>query len=108
MSFDLHQKYLNEIIKNCKSKYGIQVCVITQIVKDSELYEFMYLDNCQPPNLIYKSKFYDIIPGLLENKYTVIIVEYIKSFHSDSIFELEIICTHHPVQKFLTLPPLFF
>jgi len=84
--------------KECADRYGIKTCILIEMLKDT--FELRVLD-CPVYNRIQvpKKRFYEIIPKMLMNKYTVVVIEQYP--HSK-----EITAVHLPVQSHLTTPPI--
>lgn len=92
---------LNVILKQ---RYGIRTCMMTEVEED--MFETKLLDqheNMDTSLLIRRARLYEAIPRLLDNKYTVVIIEII----SKSPCLKDITAVHLPVQSYLNTPPLF-
>jgi hypothetical protein len=84
----------------CIDRYGSKTCILFQIT--DEVYELRMLDKTMEDINVTKKHFFEIIPKLLSNKYTVVIVEKCLCLNN----KLEIKAIHLPVQSHLTIPPI--
>lgn len=83
-----------DIDKECIAKYGLRSCVLYE--KNRMIYESRMLDNPRKNKYINKHECAELIPDLLKQKYTIIIIE-----------NKEIIAVHLPVvQSHMFLPPI--
>lgn len=83
----------NEFDKECCNRYGKHTCILYEI--NNVKFEVRKLDLQMPLQLIDKQGFFEMIPKLLVEKYTVVIVE-----------KGEITSVHLPVQSQLATPPI--
>jgi uncharacterized membrane protein YbaN (DUF454 family) len=79
--------------KECIEKYGKKSCILYE--KNNVTYESRLLDNPMYNKQINKYEFAELIPNLLKEKYTIIIIQ-----------NQEIVAVHLPVQSQLFLPPI--
>lgn len=83
----------NDIDRECVAKYGLKSCVLYE--KNRMTYESRILDNPRKNKYINKNECAELIPELLKQKYTIIIIE-----------NKEIIAVHLPMQSQMFLPPI--
>ncbi len=86
--------------EECYRRYGSKTCMLYQI--SVENFELQSLDYGLESRVVRKSEFYELIPRLIEKKYTVVIVEQ-KTVLSKT---KEITTVHFPVQSQLAIPPI--
>jgi len=85
--------------KECHQRYGSHTCILIQC--DDDIYEFRLLDNLSTATTITKRTFVDLIPQMLSQNYTVVIVENTLGIGK------EVRAVHLPKQTQLTTPPIF-
>jgi hypothetical protein len=83
----------DDINKECIAKYGLKSCILYE--KNENVYESRVLDNSLDNKYINKYECAELIPNLLKQKYTIIIIE-----------NQEIVAVHLPVQSQMFLPPI--
>lgn len=84
-----------------KQRYGVRTCTLTE--KDKDMFETNLLDQHDETNLlIRRTRLYEAIPRLLDNRYTVVVIEII----SQSPLIKDITAVHLPVQAYLNTPPI--
>lgn len=74
--------------KYCLDTYGNRTCILFEI--DTNKFEVRFL-NKQSKNTIYRNCFYKEIPNLVEDRYTVVVVENIPKINKK-----EIVAIHSP------------
>lgn len=84
--------------KECLERYGPMTCILFEMKDSSNIfYETRYLNNlCDEKKLINKDVFYELIPYLLSEKYTVVVVEEVDNKH-------EITAIHKPTGDFFSI-----
>ena len=86
--------------KECLDRYGMKTCVLFESSKDIfDMRPLDYDNKSQTKLKIARAKLYEAIPKLLMNRYTVVIVEMVDTFH-------EVTAVHLPVQCALNTPPI--
>jgi hypothetical protein len=86
--------------KECLEQYGAHTCILYETFFKN--YQIHILDNQQiVQKYINKHDFYKIIPTMLQQTYTVIIVELKYAHH-------EITAVHLPKQLYLITPPIIY
>lgn len=91
----------------CRHRYGDKTCILYQIDNDNVTYQARVLDgngtdgNNNSPYIykVEKNSFYVLIPKLLVQNYTVVIVEKLNNIK-------DITAVHLPVQIQLSNPPI--
>lgn len=86
-----------------KQRYGIRTCMMTEVEQD--MFETKLLDqhdNTDMCLLIRRSRLYEAIPRLLDNRYTVVVIEIISNIPTVK----DITAVHLPVQAYLNTPPI--
>jgi hypothetical protein len=74
--------------KYCLDTYGNRTCILFET--DTNKFEVRFL-NKQSKNTIYRNSFYKEIPNLVEDRYTVVVVENIQKINKK-----EIVAIHSP------------
>lgn len=87
----------------CIERYGKQTCILYQIdqnkssLNNVNLYKLRYLDDSfLNDKIVGKTEFYELIPYLLEKKYTVVVAELVCGSHI-------VIATHRPNGEIFSL-----
>lgn len=93
-------KDLGNLQNFCIERYGYKTYMFIQKNINSVFYDLNCLDHSEHSKIINQNDFYKIIPELLDNKYTVVIINWL------DIKYMDIIAVHQPAQKQLNLPPL--
>jgi regulator of extracellular matrix RemA (YlzA/DUF370 family) len=79
--------------KHCELTYGKRTCILFET--DSDKFQVRFLNktgtNIQHTNIIHRNSFYKEIPNLVEDAYTVVVVEQI-----ENIGKKEIVAIHSP------------
>ncbi|NBP01180.1 MAG: hypothetical protein EBU90_13785 [Proteobacteria bacterium] len=86
--------------QECRERYGSYTCIFFETSKNR--FEVRLLDGSQDPGLIYfidRMNLVEMIPKMLVNRYTVVIVEEIRKTK-------EITAVHLPMQSQLNTPPI--
>jgi hypothetical protein len=82
----------------CYNRYGPKTCLLVETQKN--IYKLRLLDNANcTKEYVQKSAFYEFIPLMLMQRYTVVIVEKFEKID-------EITAIHLPVQSQLNTPPI--
>ncbi len=89
---------LEQFRGQCTTQYGPHTCILIQ--NGTTNFQMHFLDKHTETSLVNKTDFYYIIPNLLQNKYTVVVIEI------QTPFKHEITAIHMPKQTHLTIPPL--
>lgn len=89
-------KYIHFDIE-CIQRYGEKTCLLHQI--DSLLFQVRVLDKDIPYHIVERDYFHILIPKMLAQKYTVVIIEQVDC-------ENDITAVHLPVQLYLSSPPI--
>jgi hypothetical protein len=87
--------------KECLQRYGEKTCILYQLDNSGVLFEVRSLDtgNTSDKYTVEKRCFHKLIPKMLFQKYTVVIIEQIDCVK-------DITAVHLPVQVQLSNPPL--
>lgn len=86
--------------QECKERYGSCTCIFIEATQNR--FEVRLLDGSQDPGLVYyieRSNLVEMIPKMLINRYTVVIIEEIRK-------SKEITAVHLPMQSQLNTPPI--
>lgn len=87
--------------EECIRRYGIKTCIVSQLYDD--IFELRLMDFSKS-EIIYRKNLYSIIPEMLTNNYTVILIE---NFKDENLKVIpEITAVHMPVQAYLNTPPI--
>lgn len=82
-------KFNDDYDDYCRNVYGVRSCIFYETNPD--VFEIRYLDKNKTNHIINRSKLYIYIPKLIEELYTVVIVEYLEKTHTN-----EIVAIHSP------------
>jgi hypothetical protein len=85
----------NSFDAECIQRYGSQTCILYQ-TNDAQTYKLRQLDNVGSDRIVDKTMFYELIPELLEKRYTVVVAELVVDSHC-------VMATHRPTGEIFSL-----
>lgn len=90
---------MDRICSECEGRYGPRTCILWPA--NGRQYNMYFLDNGQTSkDALQRSDLYMVVPKLIANNYTVVIVEEAGQYGK------EITAVHLPVQNQLITPPI--